>query len=162
MSIRQPVSLAASLGILTLAADRQREHPLGHDDVRDSMLFVDPDLDHLGGAQGLGHECEGILGPLDDVDLLAAQLGDDSLDARAALPDRRSNRIETLLARRDGDLRTAAGLARDRLDLDGAGVDFRNLEFEQAAQETFVGAADVDLRALGAAPDLQHIGLHVS
>ena len=61
----------------------------------------------------------------------------------------------------DRDLGAAAGLARDRLDLDGASVDLRHLELEQAAQEALVGAADVDLRAARGAPDLEHVGLDV-
>ena len=71
------------------------------------------------------------------------------------------DRVQARLTRSHRDLGAAAGLARDGLDLDRAGVDLRNLEFEEAAQEALVGPADVDLRSLGAAADLQHEGLHV-
>ena len=40
-------------------------------------------------------------------------------------------------------------------------MDLGYFEFEQAPQKTLVGAADVDLRSLGAAPDLEHVGLDV-
>ena len=68
------------------------------------MLLVDSDFDHLGRAQRLGYEGRGVLGPLDDIDLLAAKLRHDSLDARPALPDGCPDRIQTLLARRHGNL----------------------------------------------------------
>ena len=54
--------------------------------------------DDLGRAQGVGHEHGRVVAPRDDVDLLARQLGDDRLDARAALADRGADRVETLLA----------------------------------------------------------------
>ena len=134
-------------GVLALAADGQREHPLGHGHARDPVLLVDVDADDLGRAQRVGHEDAGVVAPRDDVDLLAGQLGDDGLDAarRAGRPWRPTG-IEALLARRDGDLGAAAGLAGDGLDLDRAGVDLGDLELEQAAQEALVGAADEDLR----------------
>ena len=161
MSIRQPVSLAARRAFWPSRPMASESIRSGHDDVGDAMLFVDPDLDHLGRAQRLGDEGGGVLGPFDDVDLLAAQLGHDGLDAGAALADCGPDRIQARLARRDGDLGAAAGLARDRLDLDRSGVDLRHFQLEQTAQEALVGPADVDLRALGAAPDLEHVSLDV-
>ena len=61
----------------------------------------------------------------------------------------------------DGDLRAAAGLAGDGLDLDRAAVDLGDLELEQALEEALVRAADEDLRTLGGAPDLEHERLDV-
>ena len=103
----------------------------------------------------------GVVVPRDDVDLLAAELGDDGLDARAALADGGADRVEAFLARGDGDLRAAAGLAGDRLDLDRAAVDLGHLELEQAAQEALVGAADEDLRPAAGAADLEDERLDV-
>ena len=140
MSIRQPVSFAREPGVLALAADGQREHPLGHGDARDAMLLVDVDAEDLGGRQRVGHEDGRVVAPRDDVDLLAAELGDDGLDARAALADGRPDRVEPLLAAGDGHLGAAARLAGDGLDLDRAGVDLRDLELEQAAQEALVAS----------------------
>ena len=142
MLIRQPVSLAARLAFWPAAPDRQREHLLRHGHVGDPVLLVDDDPVDLGRREGLGDEDGGVLVPLDDVDLLAGQLGHDRLDAGAALADRGADRVEALLARGDRDLAPAARVARDRLDLDGAGVDLGDLQLEQAAQEALVGAAD--------------------
>ena len=141
MSIRQPVS-GGEPGVLALAPDRQREHPLGHRHVRDAVLLVDVDREDLRRRQRVGDEHAGVVVPRDDVDLLAAELGDDGLDAGAALADGRADRIEALLARRDGDLGAAAGLAGDRADLDRAVVDLGHLELEQALQEALVRPAD--------------------
>ena len=69
--------------------------------------------------------------------------------------------IEPLLARGDGDLRAAAGLAGDRPDLDGAVVDLGDLELEQALQEALVRPADEQRRPARRAPDLEDVGLDV-
>src|SRR5439155_1041027 len=94
---------------------------------------------------GVGDEDAGVIVPRDDVDLLATELGDDRLDARPTLADRGTDRVETLLARRDGDLRPRAGLAGDRLDLDGAAVDLGDLELAEPLEDDL-------LRRLGADP----------
>ena len=111
------------------------------------MLLIDIDRQDLRRAQRVGHEDRWVIVPRDDVDLLAGQLCDDRLDARAALADGRTDRVKTVLTRRDRHLRAAARLSGDRLDLDGAAVDLGHLELEQATQEALVGAADEDLRA---------------
>ena len=85
-------------GVLALAADRQREHPLGHRHARDPVLLVDVDGDDLGRAERVRDEQARIVAPRDDVDLLAGQLGDDGLDAGAALADGRADGVEPLLA----------------------------------------------------------------
>src|SRR5215207_6855447 len=64
-------------GVLALAADRQRELVVGHDDGRLLVLVVDEHLAHTRRAQRLRDEAGGLVVVGDDVDLLAAQLGDD-------------------------------------------------------------------------------------
>ena len=71
-------------------------HPLEDGDARDPMLLVDVDRQDLGRAERVGHEQAEVVIPRDDVDLLAAQLGDDRTDPGAALADRRTNGIETV------------------------------------------------------------------
>ena len=161
MSIRQPVSLAASRAFWP-------SRPMASESIRSGTTTLAMRCSSSirtsitwAGLSALATKVDGVLGPLDDVDLLAAQLGHDRLDARAALADGRADRVEALLARRHGHLGAAARLAGDGLDLHGAGVDLRDLQLEQAAQEALVGPADVDLRALGAAAHLQHERLDV-
>ena len=148
-------------GVLALAADGQRQHPLGHGDRGDPLLLVDVDRQHLRRAEGVGHEHRRIVVPRDHVDLLAGELGHDGLDARATLADGRADRVEPILSRVHGHLRAAAGLTGDGLDLDGPAVDLGHLQLEQAAQEALVGPAHEDLRPADGAPDLEHERLDV-
>ena len=147
MSIRQPVRRAASRAFWP-------SRPIASESIRSGTVTLAircsssmSTREDLGRAEGVGHEDAGVVAPRDDVDLLAGQLGDDRLDARAALADGRADRVEPVLARGDRDLRAAAGLAGDRLDLDRAAVDLGDLELEQALEEALVGPADEDLRA---------------
>src|ERR671922_136650 len=57
--------------VLPLLADGEAELALWDDDVRDLVLLVDPDADHLGRAERLGDVTRRVLVPQDDVDLLA-------------------------------------------------------------------------------------------
>ena len=50
------------------------------------------------GLSALATNRLGVVAPRDDVDLLARQLGHDRLDARAALADRGTDRVEPVLA----------------------------------------------------------------
>ena len=162
MSIRQPVSLAASRAFWPSRPIASESIRSGTVDVGDAVLLVDVDREHLGRAEGVGDERRRVVVPRDDVDLLAAELGHDGLDAGAALADRRADRVEALLARRDGDLGAAAGLAGDGLDLDRPGVDLRDLELEEAAcrKPLWVRLTKICGPARGA-PDLEDVGLDV-
>ena len=73
----------------------------------------------------------------------------------------RADRVNTLLQRRDGDLRAVPGFARDVLDLDLPVVDFRHFVLEQAAQHVLVRAADDNLRATAVALHLKQQGAHL-
>ena len=147
MSIRQPVSFAARRAFWP-------SRPMASESIRSgTMTFAIrcsssmSTVEDLGRAQGVGDEDRRVVVPGDDVDLLAAELGHDRLDPRAALADRRADRVEALLAARDGDLRAAARLAGDRLDLDGAAWISGTSSSNSRAQEALVRAADEDLRA---------------
>src|SRR6185503_13987036 len=67
-------------------------------DLHDLLLFVDDrDPADLGRRQRLLHEHDRVLVPLDDVDLLAAQLADDRLHAGALHADAGAHGIDVLL-----------------------------------------------------------------
>ncbi len=136
MSIRQPVSRAASRAFWP-------SRPIASESIRSGTVTLAIRCSSSmsteitwAGLRALATKTPGVVVPRDDVDLLAAELGDDGLDARAALADGGADRVEPLLARRDGDLGAAAGLAGDRPDLDGAAVDLGDLELEQALAGT--------------------------
>src|SRR4051812_10222840 len=100
-------------GVLALAADRQRELVVRHDHRRLLVLVVDEHLADAGRAERLGHEAGGLVVVGDDVDLLAAQLGHDHANARAAWAHARADWIDAVGVRDDRDLRAVAGLAGD-------------------------------------------------
>jgi hypothetical protein len=62
-------------------------------------------------AERVGDEAHRVVRELDDVDLLAAQLADDRLHARALHPDARADRIDVTLARVDGHFRAIPACA---------------------------------------------------
>src|SRR5262249_2969632 len=68
------------------------------------------------------------------------------LTARAAEADAGTDRIDRGIARDHRDFRARAGVARHRLHLDDAVVDFRHLLGEQLGHELGVGARQKDLR----------------
>ena len=120
MSIRQPVRRAASRAFWP-------SRPIASESIRSGTVTAAircsssmHDAQDLRRRQRVGDEHRRVLVPRDHVDLLARELGDDGLDPRPALADRGADGVEPLLARRDGDLGAAAGLAGDRLDLDRA------------------------------------------
>src|SRR4029077_13105769 len=86
--------------------------------------------------------------PGDDVDLLAAELGDDHADARAARADAGADRVDSLRVRLHGDLRPVARLTGDALDRDETVGDLGNLELEERLDQLGVAAREDDLRPL--------------
>src|SRR3954452_14542841 len=146
-------------GVLALAADRQRELVVGHDHRRLLVRVVDEHLTHPRGAEGLGHEPGRLVVVGDDVDLLAAQLGDDHAHARAGRPDAGADRIDAVGVRDDRDLRAVAGLAGDVGDLDQAVGDLGDLELEELLDQLGIAARDDDARPAGRGGDLLDHGL---
>ena len=123
-----------------------------------SRVFVEHDLDHFGGRQRVDHERRHVLRPRDDVDLLALQLVDHRLHARAAHADAGADRIDRGVARDHRDLGARAGIAGHRLDLDDAVVDLRHFLREQLGHELRVRAREENLRPARLAPHVVDIG----
>src|SRR3954449_2101305 len=113
--------------VLALAADRQAELVVGHDHGRLPVGVVDEHLAHARGAERLGHETGRLVVVGDDVDLLAAQLGDDHAHAAAARADAGADRIPAVRVADHGDLGAVAGLAGDAGDLHQAVGDLGHL-----------------------------------
>ena len=138
-----------------LLADRERELIVGDDDGRLLGLVVDQHLPHARRRQRLRDEAGRLGIPRDDVDFLAAELGDHHPDAGAARADARADRVDALGVRLHGDLRPVAGLAGDATDLDEAVCDLGHLELEQCPDELRIAPGQDDLGALRARADLR-------
>src|SRR4051794_37627903 len=145
--------------VLALAADGQRELVVGHDHRRLLVGVVDQHLAHARRAERLGHEAGGLIVVGDDVDLLAAQLGDDHAHAAAARADAGADRVHAVGVADHGDLGAVAGLARDAGDLHQAVGDLGHLELEELLDQLRVAAADDDAWAARARGDFLDDGL---
>src|SRR4051794_29134124 len=145
--------------VLALAPDRQRQLVVRHDHRRLLAVVVDEHLADAGGAERLGDEAGGLVVVGDDVDLLAAQLGDDHAHPRTTRADAGADRVDAVGVRDDGDLRAVAGLARDVRDLDQLVGDLGHLELEQLLDQLGVAARDDDARPAGRGGDLLDHGL---
>jgi hypothetical protein len=86
MSIFQPVSRAARRAFRPSLPIASASWSSGTTTVA-SRVVVDEHLAHARGRERLGDEARRLRVPRDDVDLLAAELGDDHADARAARAD---------------------------------------------------------------------------
>src|SRR5579862_283223 len=146
-------------GVHAFLADRERQLIVGHDDGRFLAVVVEVDLAHARRRECLRNEAGRLRVPRDDVDLLAAELGDDHADARASRPDARADGVDALRVRLHGDLRAVTRLACDTFDRDETVRDLRNLELEQRLDQLRVAARQNDLRALRPAAHLCDHGL---
>ncbi len=138
--------------VLAAPADRERELLVGHHDLHALAFLVEHDLGDFGGRERVDHEVGRVRGPRNDVDLLALQLVDDRLHARAAHADAGADRIDRGVARDHRDLGARSGIAGDRPDLDDAVVDFRHFLREQLGHELRMRARQEDLRPARLAP----------
>jgi hypothetical protein len=96
--------------------------------------------------------------PGDDVDLLALELVHHRLHARTAHADAGADRIDRGIPRHHRDLGPRSGIARDRLHLNDAVVDFRHFLREQLGHELRVGARQENLRPALLAANVVDVG----
>ena len=126
--------------ILPFLADGQRQLVVGDDDLRDPGLQVDTShLDTRAGDSAWATNSAGSSRVVDDVDLLAVQLGHHVADPAAHRADARALGVHAWLMEMTAILRPVPGLAGDRRDLDRAGGNLRHLEREQLPHQVGVG-----------------------
>ena len=136
MSMRQPVSFAASRTFwpfLPIASDSCLSSTITS--ITRSRSSTIETRCTFAGLSALVTNAIAILRPLDDVDLLAAQLADDRLHARALHADAGADRIDVALAREHRDLRAIARLAHRAANHHGAVVDLRHFLLEQLDEQ---------------------------
>src|SRR4051812_33792150 len=126
--------------VLALLADRERELVVGDDQLHAMAFGVDDDALDLGRGNRIADEARRVVIVRDDVDLFAAKLLDDRLNAAALHADARADRVDVAVARRDGDLGASTGLTRARLDANDLLVDLGDLLLEQLLEQALVRA----------------------
>ncbi len=89
---------------MAIAADRQRELVVGNDHGRLALLVIDDHLAHPGRGERLGDEPSRLVVMGNDVDLLAAQLGNDHPHPRTARADAGADRVDPIGMGDDRDL----------------------------------------------------------
>src|SRR5215469_15936687 len=146
--------LAGQPDVLSLLADRQRKLRV-FDDNFETLFFGFDDLytRHLRRAECLLRESDRLLAVRDDVDFFTAQLADDRLDAHALHTHARADGIHVLVTAFDRNFGALAGFARNRSNLHGAVVNFRDFHFEQALHQGGVRPRNDHLRAFRSAFD---------
>ena len=126
----------------------------------DCGLVLLADYLHTGGdrrRQCRRDELRRIGRPVDDIDLLRPKVLHHRTHASTAGADQSALRIDALGVGAHRDLGTGTGLTRDGHDRDGTGNQFRNLTFEQTANQLGMGAGHHDFRAFEATCDIHHI-----
>src|SRR5712691_6517654 len=161
----KPGQFGREPGVLALLADGQRELVVRHDHEDRAGLAAllgrgEGDRGHLGRRERSRHESGGVGRPLHDIDLLAAKLAADDLDARAAEPHAGADGIDVALGGDHRHLGALPRLPRRRLDLHDALGDLGNLRLEKPHEKAGVRAREEDLRPFGRLLDLLHVGAH--
>ena len=121
-------------------------------------VLVEHDLGHFGRGQRIDDKGRRIWRPGNDVDLLALQFADNSLDAAAAHADAGADRIDRRIVRNNGDLGAAARIAGGRANFDDTVVDFRHFLGEQRLHELRPRPAQENLRAARLAAHIEYVG----
>ena len=102
-----------------------------------------------------------VVAVLHNVDLLAAELGDDIGNAGASRADARADRVYIRVMAYHRKLGAGARFAGNGLDFDNAVVNFGNLGFKQALHQVGMGAADHGAGALFRLFHVHHVHLDV-
>ena len=123
-------------------------------------LGVHLDRDHVRRGEGRGDELLGVVGVLDHVDLLSPELLHNGRNPAALGADTGADRVHVLVTAPNGHFGTAARLAGDGLDLDGAVLDLGGLHLKEALDQPRMGAGDHDPRALLGRDHVHHIDHH--
>ena len=110
------------------------------------LLGVQRDAGHLGGRQGTLDEELRVVGEVDDVDVLVAELTDDAMNAATLHTNAGSYRIDAVVVALDGNLGTLTRHTGNAANSDQTVLDFGNLSLQQTLEELVRGTAQDDAR----------------
>src|SRR5699024_9337591 len=115
--------------------------------------------DNLCRAQRVLDQKRRILIPVDDIDLLAAQLVYDRIDARSVHADAGAHRIHVRIVGPNGNLCSGACLSGNALDLHDSVLNFCYLGLKQTRYQLRMCTGYENLRSLRGVLNFQHIDL---
>ena len=149
--------VGGEIDALSLAADGERQLILGDDDLHAVAVLVKDDLCHLRRRERVHHKSRGVGRPRHNVNLLALQLADHSLNTAAAHAHTRADRINRAVMTDHRNLRATPGIARHRFYLDDAVVDLGHLLRKQLGHELRMTARKQNLRTALVAANLLNV-----
>ena len=158
--MRQPVSRAARRAFwpsLPIASESWKSGTMTRAERAASSTTITSET--RAGLSALPTRVAGLVGPVDDVDLLAVQLVHHVAHPLAHRADARALGVHAGHVGHHRDLGAVTGLAGDAVDLDGAVGDLGDLEGEQLLDQVGVGAREHHLRAAHALADADHQAL---
>ena len=135
---------AGQLDVVATLADGEADLVVLHVHVGHRIVAAEDDVRNLGRTEGAGDEQRRVGGPVDDVDVLVAQLADDAVNTSTLHADAGTDGVDTVIVTLNGNLSALTGFADNLLDRDKAVVNLGHLGFEQALQEDFGGARKRD------------------
>ena len=121
-------------------------------------LEVEVDAVDLSRTQCACDENLRVVAPLDDIEVLAAELAHDAMDTAASDADACAHGVDAVVEALHGNLGAVAGDACNLAYGDDTFCNLRHLSFEQTLQEDGTGAGEDDLRVAGGVVHACHHG----
>ncbi len=140
--------------VLSSTTDGQGELVVGDDELHRPVGFIDDHTADFCRCDRAANEPRRITIPWHDIDLLAAKLLHDGLNARSLHADASANRIDIEVPRGNSNFRSRAGLTCRADDANDPLVDLGNLLLETLDEETNIGPRKDDQGTTGFTVDI--------
>ena len=150
--------LGCESNVLTSPPDGEREFVIGDDELHGAVGLIDDHAAHLGGCDRVADEPCRVSLVGHDIDLLAPQLLNHGLDARALHAHASADGIDIGVPRIDGDLGSCAWLSGSVHDANDPLVNLRYLLLEALDEQAEVGSRENDQGTASLAVDVLDIG----
>ena len=132
---------------MTATADSQAQLLIRNDHFNAVFIFIENHFGHFSRLKRVYDEGCRIGRPRNDVDLLATQFANHSLNPRTTHTDAGTHGINRIVMAEHGNLCTRRRITRHGLDFNHTVVNFRHFGFKQFSHKAWMGARQKDLRA---------------
>ncbi len=144
---------------MSALTDRKGKLVIGYNDFHAVHVFIDDDFAYNSGSECVTNETRWVHVVRNNIDLLAVQFADNSLNSRALHTDASADRVNRRIARINGDLRTVSWITGCRFNTDNAVVDFSNVLAKELHEEAGVCTRHNHLRSTARTFDVDHESL---